>query len=254
MSHTEASRFEVKEIHTQDEYGRLVDVLWAANFHPYNPVFTAVHPVTGHAPEDRIRDKAHDTAIRWAAHERNPASHLIYVIDKETGRVAGGCEWLIFHTNPFPKGPHPIPCTWYPEGSERAEYTSAFLSQAFFPRQCWFQRPHAGVNAMGVHPDYRRRGVGRLLMQWGHDRIDTLGYESFIEGSPIGRWLYEECGYRRVVSLHIDLDKRDPSEEWSRLVYECRPPAILLLWRPPRGEWTEKVPDGPWAVTSETWA
>ncbi|KAL5044227.1 hypothetical protein BDW71DRAFT_199099 [Aspergillus fruticulosus] len=160
--------FEVKEIHTKEEYARLVDVLWAANFKPYNPVFTAVHPVSGHSAADRIRDKAFDTEIRRAAHEKNPPSYLIYANDKETGHVAGGSEWLIFHDNPFPKGPRPIPCT------------CRFLSQAFFPRQCWFQKVHAGVNAMGADPDYRRRG-------------------------------------------------NDPSEEWSRLVYECRPPAILLL-------------------------
>lgn len=88
---------------------------------------------------------------------------------------------------------------------------------------------------MGVHPNYRRRGVGRLLMEWGHEKVDLFGYESFIEGSPIGRWLYEEYGYRRVMGLHVDFDKPDPSDEWSRLIHECKPPGISLLWRPPRG-------------------
>lgn len=90
-------------------------------------------------------------------------------------------------------------------------------------------------------------------MQWGHERIDPLGYESWIEGSPIGRWLYEESGYKRVISLNIDFAKKNPSDEWNRLVHECQPPAILLLWRPPRGEWNDKVPPGPWAVTENTW-
>ncbi|KAE8350626.1 GNAT family acetyltransferase [Aspergillus coremiiformis] len=245
--------FEIREITTKDEYARLNDVLWTANFHPYLPVFTACHSVTGHTPEDRSKDRALDTDIQWAAHVKNPASHLIYALDKATGRVAGGCEWWIFHENPFPNGPHSIPCTWYPEGSERAELASQFLSQAFFPRQCWLQRSHAGVNRMGVHPDYRRCGVGRLLMQWGHERIDEWGYESFIEASPMARWLYEACGYRRVMGLHIDLEKKDPGDEWERLTYECRPPGVLLLWRPPMGVWDEKVPTGPWAVTEETW-
>jgi predicted N-acetyltransferase YhbS len=106
---------------------------------------------------------------------------------------------------------------------------------------------------MAVHPNYRGRGIGRLMMQWGHARIDPLGYESFIEGSPLGRWLYEKCGYRRVMGLYLDMAKANASDEWSRLVHECQPPGILLLWRPPRGEWTEKTPPGPWAVTNETW-
>ncbi|KAL4982543.1 hypothetical protein BDW68DRAFT_192069 [Aspergillus falconensis] len=190
------SLFEVKEIHTKEEYARLVDVLWAANFKPYNPVFTAVHPVSGHSAADRIRDKAFDTEIRRAAHEKNPPSYLIYANDKETGHVAGGSEWLIFHDNPFPKGPRPIPCT------------CRFLSQAFFPRQCWFQKVHAGVNAMGADPDYRRRGV-----------VSSRGVR-----------LGASCMSNAGIGV---------CEEWSRLVS-------------PRGEWTEKVASGPWAVTKET--
>ncbi|KAJ5737383.1 uncharacterized protein N7483_002508 [Penicillium malachiteum] len=226
---TATGSFEVKVIPTKEEYARLVEVLWAANMHPYNPVFTAVHPISGPTAEDRAQDKALDTEVRWSASERNPFSRLVYVIDKQTGRVAGGCEWLIYHENPFPNGPQPVKCTWYPESTERAEYAERVLNQALFPRQCWFQRPHAGVNAMGVHPDYRRQGVGRLLMEWGHAIVDPLGYESFIEGSPIGRWLYEECGYRRVMGLYVDLIKPNPSDEWSRLIHECKPPGILLL-------------------------
>lgn len=44
---------------------------------------------------------------------------------------------------------------------------------------------------MGVHPEFRRRGLGQLLMQWGHYRVDLLGYETFIESGPLGRWLFE---------------------------------------------------------------
>ncbi|KAJ5730163.1 uncharacterized protein N7483_004671 [Penicillium malachiteum] len=105
---TVTGAFEVKVIPTKEEYPRLVEVLWAANMHPYNPVFTAVHPISGPTAEDRARDKALDTEVRWSASERNPFSRLIYVIDKETGRIAGGCEWPIYHENPFPTGPQPV--------------------------------------------------------------------------------------------------------------------------------------------------
>ncbi|KAJ5112714.1 hypothetical protein N7532_000759 [Penicillium argentinense] len=177
------SQFKVKVIPTKEEYARLVDVLWSANFNPYNPICTTVHLITGHTPSDRARDKALDTKIWWNASANNPYSHLIYVLDKETSHVAGGCECFIFCENPFPNGPQPIKCTWYPDGSKRKEYAECMLSQASFLRQSWFQRPHAGVNAMGVHPELRRRGFGRLL-EGGHARIDPLGYESFIERSP----------------------------------------------------------------------
>ena len=106
---------------------------------------------------------------------------------------------------------------------------------------------------MGVHPDFRRRGIGQLLLQWGHKRVDAWGYETFIESGPLGRWLFEGYGYVKVMGLHIDCERKNPSEEWERLVRECRPPGILLLWRPPKGVWDETVPEGPWVVTAETW-
>ena len=67
-------------------------------------------------------------------------------------------------------------------------------------------------------------------MEWGHAIIDPLGYGEFcIEGSPIGRWLYEGYGYRRVMGLHVDFDKPNPSDEWLRLVHECKPPVFCFF-------------------------
>ncbi|KAJ9487223.1 hypothetical protein VN97_g6093 [Penicillium thymicola] len=162
-----ATDFEVREITTKDEFARLNDVLWTANFHPYElsgpfddiynkhpddyphpssrPAFIIFHAVNGHTAEDRAKDKATDTDLQWNKHEQTPGSHYIYAIEKSTGRVVGGCEWIFYHSNPFPDGPAPVPCTWYPAGSERAEYASHVATQFLRPRQNWFQRPHAGV-------------------------------------------------------------------------------------------------------------
>ncbi|PYI24192.1 hypothetical protein BO99DRAFT_129043 [Aspergillus violaceofuscus CBS 115571] len=184
-THSPSPHVEIHEVRTKAEFARLNDVLWTANFHPYEPIFTLCHAITGPTAADRAADIARDTDLHWAAHERNPASHYIYVVDPTTGRVVGGCEWTFHHTNPFPEGPVRVPCTWYPEGSEVAEFASHVLTQCLLPRRAWFQRAHAGVNRMGVHPDYRRQGVGRMLMQWGHARIDAWGYECL---SIPGRW------------------------------------------------------------------
>ncbi|RAL08247.1 GNAT family N-acetyltransferase [Aspergillus homomorphus CBS 101889] len=250
---TTTPTFEIHEVRTHAEFVRLNEVLWTANFHPYEPIFTLCHATTGPAAADRAADIARDTDLHWTAHTQNPASHYIYALDRTSGRVAGGCEWSIHHSNPFPRGPQPVACTCYPEGSTKAEFAAQALTQCLKPRQAWFARAHAGVSRMGVHPDFRRRGVGRLLMRWGHERIDALGYECFIESGAMGRWLYEECGYRRVMGLAVDVARKNPSEEWERLMFEYRGMGMLLLWRPPRGAWDGKVPDGPWAVTEETW-
>ncbi|KAJ5518640.1 hypothetical protein N7453_001062 [Penicillium expansum] len=137
--------FEVREITIKEEFARLNDVLWTANFHPCEPAFIIFHAVNGHAPEDRAKDKARDTDLQWAKHEQTCGYHYIYTIERSTGRVVGGCQWIFYHENPFPNGPHQVPCTWYPAGSERAKYASHVATQFLYPRQCWFQRPRAGV-------------------------------------------------------------------------------------------------------------
>lgn len=46
----------------------------------------------------------------------------------------------------------------------------------------------------------------------GHERVDVWNYETFIESGPIGRWLFEECEYRRVMGLHSGRKRKNPSE------------------------------------------
>ncbi|QKX61401.1 uncharacterized protein TRUGW13939_08549 [Talaromyces rugulosus] len=243
------SNIELREVTTRDVFDRVTDVIWTASHDPYNSHFGALHPTHGFTEADREEDKKAESERKWAEHERNPPSHWIYAVDISTDQVVGCAEWMIYAKNPFPNGPLPIPCRHYPEGSEAAKYVSLFLSQAFYPHMCWMARPHGALMALAVVPGHRNRGIGRMLMQWGHERIDPLGYESFIEGSVLGRWLYERCGYRRLMDIYPNMDVKSPSDEWIRLRHQWKPPVIGLFWRPPRGEFTDSTPHGPWEIT-----
>ena len=61
-----------------------------------------------------------------------------------------------------------------------------------------------------VHPEYRRRGVGRLLMAWGINKADEMGLESYIDATEAGMPLYETCGYTkasRLISMHRRINR-----------------------------------------------
>ncbi|ORY12158.1 acyl-CoA N-acyltransferase [Clohesyomyces aquaticus] len=46
-----------------------------------------------------------------------------------------------------------------------------------------------------VDPSYQRRGVGRLLLEWGIQLADSAGYPLYLEGTPSGKLLYEQFGF-----------------------------------------------------------
>ncbi|MHA7899662.1 MAG: GNAT family N-acetyltransferase [Henriciella sp.] len=60
----------------------------------------------------------------------------------------------------------------------------------------------AKIRAMYTHPDYTRRGIGRLLLKAGEDAARAEGFKAMEMGSTApGRPLYEACGYELIEDL-----------------------------------------------------
>ncbi|ELR08216.1 hypothetical protein VC83_08022 [Pseudogymnoascus destructans] len=55
------------------------------------------------------------------------------------------------------------------------------------------------LNTISVAPEYQRQGVGSMLLQWGCDKADSCGWNSFVMASPDGvrlcsRFCFEVMG------------------------------------------------------------
>lgn len=87
-----------------------------------------------------------------------------------------------------------------------------------------------------VHPDYRRLGVGRLLVAWGIDKADIMGLESYIDATEAGIPLYEKCGYVKASRVDFHASKDNPSPQWEQLQAELLPFAFWPMWRPVEGK------------------
>lgn len=48
---------------------------------------------------------------------------------------------------------------------------------------------------LGTHPDYRKRGAGSMLVQWGCDLADREGAAAYLDASKAGAPLYEKFGF-----------------------------------------------------------
>ncbi len=60
----------------------------------------------------------------------------------------------------------------------------------------------AKIRAMYTHPDFTRRGIGRLLLNAGEAAARAEGFKAMEMGSTApGRPLYEVCGYEMIEDI-----------------------------------------------------
>jgi len=65
------------------------------------------------------------------------------------------------------------------------------------------QDQHWELGLLGTHPDYRRRGVGKMMLQWGFDRATSDGVPLVLIGTTSGEKLYLQCGFREVARVDL---------------------------------------------------
>lgn len=56
----------------------------------------------------------------------------------------------------------------------------------------------SGLNTISVAPEHQRQGVGSMLLQWGCDKADSCGWNSFVMASPAGVQLYRKFDFEPV--------------------------------------------------------
>ena len=67
-----------------------------------------------------------------------------------------------------------------------------------------------------THPDFRRRGAGTMLCNWGIDRAAEKGWVVTVLASPLGKLLYEYLGCKLLGSVTVRVD-----EEKEKLLVFC---------------------------------
>jgi predicted N-acetyltransferase YhbS len=61
-----------------------------------------------------------------------------------------------------------------------------------------------GLNTISVAPEYQRQGVGSMLLQWGCDKADSYGWNSFVMASPAGVRLYSRFDFKVVGQVQTE--------------------------------------------------
>ncbi|KAH7072348.1 hypothetical protein FB567DRAFT_454523, partial [Paraphoma chrysanthemicola] len=227
-------RYVVREANTRQELDNILDVIWAANYTPYEPFVQLFFPVLGYTPAHREAAIIESKERFWVQHLADSSSHWYYALDVATGQTVGCAQWTVSECNPFAAGVPQLTAPWWPEGECR-RFCESILNQVYRPRASWMTRPHCALNWMAVHPAHRLRGIGSLLMNVGLIRADKSNLECWMESSGMGKPLYEKFEFQPLFKIAFDNDSLTASDVWRKCAHEMTPPPIYAMWRPARG-------------------
>ncbi len=257
----------IREAKTKQELDEILNVIWAANYTPYEPFMQLFFPVLGYTSAHRDLAIAESKQRFWKQQQDDSSSHWFYAFDTVTSKTVGCSQWVISMANPFAAGVPKLTAPWWPEGEYR-RFCESILNQVYRPRANWMTRPHCGkwsicsfpqtrylrikkchcakrrnylipaadvpiaLNWMAVDPDHRNRGVGSLLMHVGILRADGLDLECWMEASAMGKPLYAKFGFQSLLKIAFDNEEPEASDEWRKCAHELTPPPIFAMWRP----------------------
>ncbi|KAI0163015.1 acyl-CoA N-acyltransferase [Pestalotiopsis sp. NC0098] len=137
----------------------------------------------------------HGTTL-WLHHDQN--GYTIKCVDSDSGTVVGMAQYEIFWRPgkdtlwKKPKG-----AEWL-KGDKRKKAETVLIPNWTMRDKLFGGRRHVYCVTMATHPKYQRKGIGRLLLQWGIDVAEQLGLPMYLESSDAGLPLFEKAGFETL--------------------------------------------------------
>ncbi|KAL1874780.1 hypothetical protein VTK73DRAFT_199 [Phialemonium thermophilum] len=124
----------------------------------------------------------------------DPSDIWVKVFEVATGRIVAASNWKV-HPNAAAARTalREKPASWL-QGEARARAEKAYEAIEEARRQA-NPEGYVHLHICFTDPEYRRRGAGALMMQWGCDLADQLFLPGWIEASPEGNHLYRRYGF-----------------------------------------------------------
>ncbi|KAF2815720.1 acyl-CoA N-acyltransferase [Mytilinidion resinicola] len=218
----------LSEVTSEADFDAIMPVLFRAFHSPYNSFskfFNPIHTTLEAAIQD---SKARQVAM-WKG---NQDCHWLKVTDAESGDVIGAACWEVNATG-YDKGggsKKAFNASWHIEGSEEKLWAEKLIGglKGFLKEK--MTRPHLELDQLIVDPEHRRKGIGRMLINWGVKKADEMGVETVIESVPYAVPAYEHCGFECVEEVPLDFAIPNPSEKWEEWQREDH--RAYLMWRP----------------------
>jgi GNAT superfamily N-acetyltransferase len=236
--------FELKKVPVEELHKMIAAERYAFET-PLQPIFRLYCPVTNNDPQKTIAD----IAAREQEQAKNPDPNVenIWIKavtsqdSKTTETLVGGAQWIFISeksssldadVESFSKR--------HPEGGARL-----FAAQSYrILRECEERHrleisgsgPYATLGSFFTLPEYRKLGIGHLLMQWGLEKADEKGLDIWIEAAPPAVPFYERHGFVQKEVTHLQPRRPDGLDEkiaaeWDDTARELLPITTVTMCR-----------------------
>ncbi|KAI7150838.1 hypothetical protein KC316_g15515 [Hortaea werneckii] len=122
----------------------------------------------------------------------DPFTIWLKVVDRATSKIVAGSQWKVFPSF-GPACADDKPAEWL-EGKDLTKATQ-ILEKMNAARRAANPNGYVHLHICFTHPNYRRKGAGGMMMNWGCNVADALMLPSWIEASPEGNFLYKRFGF-----------------------------------------------------------
>ncbi|KAL1604057.1 hypothetical protein SLS60_005649 [Paraconiothyrium brasiliense] len=144
------------------------------------------------------------SGIRWIKAVDTTATEA-----DDSRKIVGIAQWAVFEPDrTYREVPYYAPDDLWPNKLER-DYAIHLWESYIQPRRKVLREdtlPVVNLQILCVWPEYRKRGAGGQLVDWGNRLADDLNAVCIVEASGMGQPLYEKFGYevQELVGLKDD--------------------------------------------------
>jgi GNAT superfamily N-acetyltransferase len=174
------------------------------------------------------KSHAHNCARHKKSFLEDPTSKYIKAYTP-SGETIGFGKWYFYLT---PEAIAGSSKPW-PLGESEKEYINIPMAEHYFhnlqerKNKVFEGKKHALMAILVVKPGWQRKGVGQKILEWGLAECDKQGLGVWIDASPVGKGLYEKCGWKQVDTLVMELSKWGGEKDVvSRTVCMVRDPIV----------------------------
>ncbi|PVI07446.1 acetyltransferas-like protein [Periconia macrospinosa] len=219
--------FQLGEVDLDKDFGEVIRCLWEAHEEPFQPLYRLYCPTFDEDREASIKEST-ERFLEW--HRHDPQSRWLKVTDTSTGKIVGGAWYKIYSENPFLHEEDEV-AYWYPDDSTR-DYVTQAIEQMDRPRKEKATNPQVFLNILCTHPDYRRKGIGAMLLEWGLEVAKDKNVEFWLNSTPVGKPLYERYGFE-VVERNTLVPRTDhPDDNWKKIEKEMEDVVFWTMYMP----------------------
>ncbi|THY50228.1 hypothetical protein D6C97_07083 [Aureobasidium pullulans] len=184
--------FILTRAHTPNDFDSIVALEFKTFTDPHlREIFMGPDTPDGHAHLSSFYQKTLHT---------NASDVWVKVEEKKTGKIVGASNWRV-HMGSVPKhelAEEDLGWGWLECDEEKLNKVKGVITGIMGVRKRLFTEPYCQLHICFTDPDYQRRGIGSMMLQWGSDLADQLFLPSWVEASPAGNFLYRKFGYKDI--------------------------------------------------------